>query len=99
MRDVLGRIHEVAEASRAALARKNQAREAALSRCRDSIRHSANGIRAVHRGDFATANALIERSGQLLAEARAALESDQDIFFAGFIHDAQKEYAEARLTL
>jgi len=99
VRDALGPIHQVAEAARAALARKNQAREAALTRCREAIRHSANGIRAVHRGEFAAARGLIDSAGSLLAEAKTALAQDKDIFFAGFIHDAQKEYTEARLTL
>ena len=31
---------------------KNQAREAALAASREAIRHSANAIRAVHRGEF-----------------------------------------------
>jgi translin len=99
VRSVVGPILQVAEAAREALARKNQAREAALTRCRDAIRHSANGIRAVHRGEFETARGLIDKAGSLLAEAKGALANDKDIFFAGFIHDAQKEYTEARLTL
>src|SRR6266576_1982497 len=99
MRDAVGPIHQVAEAAHAALARKNKAREAALGRCRDAIRHSANGIRAVHRGEFDAARGLIDKAGNLLAEAKAALAQDMDIFFAGFVHDAQKEYTEASLTL
>ena len=93
------KIESVSEDARQALARKNQAREAALSRCRDSIRNSANGIRAVHRADFETADGLIGKAGTLLAEAKLALARDLDIFYAGFVHDAQKEYAEASITL
>jgi translin len=99
LRKVVGPIQEIAESARAAFALKNQAREAALGRCRDAIRHSANGIRAVHRGEYATATRLIDQAGQLLAEAKSALAGHADIFHAGFVHDAQKEYAEARITL
>lgn len=99
MRRVLPEIETIADAAREALGRKNAAREAALSRCRDAIRHSANGIRAVHRGDFAAAESLIDKAGTLLAEAKSALAGELDIFYAGFVHDAQKEYAEARITL
>ncbi len=99
MRRLNSQIEQIAEAAREALARKNQAREAALGRCREAIRHSANGIRAVHRAEFDLAQTLIDRAGRLLEEARDALSGDPDIFHAGFVHDAQKEYAEARITL
>lgn len=99
MRRALPRIESIAEAARRALARKNEAREAALSRCRDALRNSANAIRAVHRGDFDGAQALVDKAGKQLAEAKQALSEDLDVFFAGFVHDAQKEYAEARITL
>lgn len=99
MRGVVGPIRDIAEAARAAFADKNQAREVGLSRCRDSIRHSANGIRAVHRADFTAATQLIDQAGKLLGEASTALAAHPDIFHAGFVHDAQKEYTEARITL
>jgi translin len=99
VRDSLPHIEAISDAARQVLARKNRAREAALARCRDAIRNSANGIRAVHRGDFEAAETLIARAGQLLAEAKTALAEDPDIFHAGFIHDAQKEFVEARITL
>jgi translin len=98
VRRVLPKVESVSETARGTLARKNQAREAGLTRCRDAIRNSANGIRAVHRSDFETAEALISKAGQLLAEAKEALAQDLDIFHAGFVHDAQKEYAEASIT-
>jgi translin len=92
-------IEALADAASEALAAKNAAREAALGRCRDTIRNSANAIRAVHRGDFDAAASLAERAGTLLAEAKAALHDHGDIRYAGFVHDAEKEYAEARVTL
>ena len=78
---------------------KNQAREAALAASREAIRHSANAIRAVHRGDFASGEELIGKAGELLQQANAALKGHPDIFHAGFVHDSQKEFAEASLTL
>jgi translin len=91
-------IEALSESANRELAAKNQAREAGLSRCRDAIRNSANAIRAVHRGDFDTALDLADRAGLLLTEAKAALHDHPDIRFAGFVHDAEKEYAEARIT-
>ena len=99
MRDLLPEIERLAELSRDGLASKNTAREAGLGRSRDAIRNSANAIRAVHRGDFALAEELSGKAGQLLAEAKQALREHPDIRYAGFVHDAEKEYAESRLTL
>jgi translin len=99
MKELIPDIEALAEDASRALAAKNEAREAGLSRCRDAIRNSANAIRAVHRGEFETARTLAGRAGTLLAEAKAALRNHQDIRFAGFVHDSEKEYAEARITL
>ena len=98
MKDLIPDIEALAETASAQLAAKNTAREAGLSRCRDAIRNSANSIRAVHRGDFDTAKTLADKAGQLLAEAKQALRDHPDIMHAGFVHDSEKEYAEARIT-
>jgi translin len=99
VRRLIPDIEVLAEAASETLAAKNAAREASLGRCRDAIRNSANAIRAVHRGDFALATELSSKAGTLLSEAKTALREHQDIRFAGFVHDAEKEYAEASLTL
>jgi translin len=99
VRRFLADIEALSESANAALAAKNAAREAALARCREAIRSSANAIRAVHRGEFDVAETLSGRAGTLLGEAKAALRDHADILYAGFVHDADKEYAEARLTL
>lgn len=99
MKELVPDIEALAEDASRALAAKNEAREAGLSRCRDAIRNSANAIRAVHRGEFETARTLAGRAGTLLAEAKSALREHPDIRYAGFVHDSEKEYAEARITL
>lgn len=77
----------------------HRAREAGLAACRKLIQASARAIRAVHRGEFAT-------SASILAEARTAadaalvpLRQFGDVYYAGFVRDAEKEYAEACTTL
>lgn len=80
-------------------AEKNQAREEALAASRSVIRLSANAIRAVHRGEFDRANQLLEEARVIRDRAVKGLEGHGDIYYAGFLHDAQKEYAEARTTL
>jgi translin len=78
---------------------RHAAREQGLARCREALRHSANAIRAVHRGEFPAAEELVAQASALLGQAQAALSRHPAIFHAGFVHDAQKEYAEACLTL
>lgn len=78
---------------------KHHAREEGLASCREALRLSANAIRAVHREEFDAAEKALERAAELLRKAKAALEPHPDIFHAGFVHDAQKEYAEGCLTL
>ena len=87
------------EGVRASLAAKHAARERTLPRCREVIRLSANGIRAVHRDEFDQARALLEQARDILREIKEALLDHPDVFYAGFVHDAQKEHAEAALTL
>jgi translin len=98
MKELIPDIEALAEAASNELAAKNEAREAGLTRCRDAIRNSANSIRAVHRGDFEAAKTLADKAGTLLAEAKQALKAHPDITHAGFVHDSEKEYAEARIT-
>lgn len=80
-------------------AAKNAAREQALSASRTIIRMSANSIRAVHRGEFDKAAAQLDEAKGVRDAAVKALEGHADVYHAGFLHDAQKEYAEARTTL
>ncbi|MDP2959555.1 MAG: Clp protease N-terminal domain-containing protein, partial [Longimicrobiales bacterium] len=84
---------------RAHLNAKHAAREQALALCRDALRHSANAIRAVHRGEFPAAEALLAQARGLLEQASQALADHPDIFYAGFVHNAAKEFAEGSLTL
>ena len=74
------------------------ARETGLAACRRTIRASGLSIRAVHRGQRADAETLLEESRTALAEAQDALRAHPAVAHAGFLHDAEKEYAEAAIT-
>ncbi len=88
-------LDRIAERARSYLDDKNRAREKALARSRDVIRTSANAIRAVHRHDFDRARDLLGDARTALQEATVSLGSYGDVLHAGFVHDAQKEFAEA----
>ena len=76
-----------------------EARERALPLCRSAIRHAANCIRAVHRDEVGRAEELLGQSRAAVTEAAEALRDFPAVYHAGFVHDAQKEFAEASVTL
>jgi len=77
---------------------KFAARETGYHHSRRIIRLSANAIRSLHRGETEAAAALMAEAEGLLRQADAALAPHPDVRYAGFLGDASKEYAEARLT-
>ncbi len=99
MTDISKTLDEIMESVRKNFIAKNAAREKALPLCREAIRFSANAIRAVHRSELERAQELVNQAGVQLAATAKALDGHADIFYAGFVHDAQKEFAEASITL
>lgn len=81
------------------LEQKHAARERALAGSRSAIRHCANSIRATHRHEFQAAGELLRTARRLLTEINSDLRAHQDVFYAGFVQDAQKEMAEAATFL
>jgi len=92
-------LEDISQKIRSGFAGADTAREKALRLCRESIRYSSNAIRAIHRGEFDQARSAMETNRSLLKEAMEGVVDQPDLRFAGFVHDAQKEYAEARVTL
>ncbi len=78
---------------------KNAARERALANSRATIRNCAHSIRASHRGDMEQAGQLLEAAGNLVTATRQEIMGTQpDIYWTGYVQDAQKEYAEAGIV-
>lgn len=75
-----------------------QARERALPASRNAIRSCANAIRAIHRGELDLAHRLMEEAKVSIDAGLDAVRDHPEIRFAGYLQDAQKEYAEARIT-
>lgn len=93
------RLESIAEQIRLVLAAKDAAREKALPLCREAIRHCSNAIRAIHRHEFDTSETLLGSARNLITEAEQAVADYPELRYAGFIRDAQKEFAEGSLTL
>jgi translin len=77
---------------------KQKARDRALLDSRQVVRHAATCIRALHRGEFERANESLSDGRQMVEATRADLADHPDIYWAGYVQDAQKEIAEAFLV-
>ncbi len=92
------RLDDLSRRFREHFDRKTAAREQALPAARRAIRSSANAIRAIHREEMQEAERLMAEAKAAVEEGLAAVVDHPDIRFAGYLQDAQKEYAEARVT-
>ena len=92
-------LRTIAERAHANFTDTHEARERALRLSREVIRNSANSIRATHRGEFEQARRLLKEVTSLVAEMERLLEGHPRVYYAGYVEDAQKEYAEASATL
>jgi translin len=97
-KEAVAELQPICDKIRARFDAKDAAREKAFARSREIVRNSANAIRAVHRGEFEDAMALMGQSAALIAEIEEALQDQPDIYYAGYVQDAQKEHAEAHQT-
>ena len=74
------------------------AREKGLAASREAIRFCGNAIRALHRYENDVARDLLGEAEKKIDAARSALGDFPDLLNAGFVHDAEKELAEGRIT-
>ena len=92
-------LEAIAAELRPKFAAEDEARERALRSCRQVIRHSADAIRAVHRQEQDKAKGLLDSAHELLRELNQDLAGHGRLLHSGFVHDAQKEFAEGSITL
>jgi translin len=91
-------LDDIAEEALQALEARHSIREGALELSRSLIRHSANTIRAIHRGELDKAREMLEEGRSVVKQFNADLAEEQSIYGAGYVQDALKEYAEASIT-
>jgi translin len=89
----------IREASIAALEKSHRAREAGLQASRKAIQLSSQAIRAAHRGEYDEANRLCDLAGRTLSAAYREIASEPLVRYSGFMHDGEKEYAEAAVVV
>jgi translin len=91
-------LSRLSEEIRAGFDDKTSLRDSGLGESRSAIRSCGNAIRAMHRYEFDTAESLLDEAQSHVDAARTALSRHPDILYAGFLQDAEKELAEARIT-
>jgi translin len=92
-------LDAIANQARQDLSDRDMAREKMLPLCREVIRNSGNAIRAVHRHDYRLAGELLTAARGHLSVAEKAVAAYAELGSTGAIRDAQKELAEANITL
>lgn len=89
---------DLSDEVRSVLDTRFAARERAITESRNVIRAAANAIRALHRSEWDEAEALITQSGEILAGIGDSLAESPELRMHAVVFDAEKEYAEARIT-
>jgi len=77
----------------------HEGREAGLSKSRLLIQTSAKCIRHVHRHQFQEADELLLQAKRIAQETRDALTPFPELYYAGYLGDAEKEMVEAAAVL
>jgi translin len=96
---MVNNLDSIANQARQDLSARDAAREKMLPLCREVIRCSGNAIRAIHRQDYELAGELLNSARDNLARAGKAVEAFNELASTGAVRDAQKELAEANITL
>ncbi|HEY80389.1 MAG TPA: haloacid dehalogenase [Anaerolineae bacterium] len=91
-------LNAIMDSIRRDLDARNEARDQALKRSRDLIRHCSLSIRACHRHAFDKARELLAQVDALAAQMSADLAAYPDLYYAGYTRDALKEVVEAHLV-
>ena len=77
----------------------DKARDKAYAMHREAIKYCSLSIKYSHRFDFGNAQKYLELAKKTLRDIKRFLKPHPRVYYAGFFEDAQKEYAEACITL
>jgi len=99
MKRLTDNLDSIAERIRESFSAQDETREKVLPLCREVIRYSSTAIRALHRQEFESAGKLLASAREQLEETEQVIGSYHELKHTGFFRDAQKEFAEASITL
>ena len=89
-------LNDLVAATITRMSQLSAARDTAVNTSRQVVRFSANAIRALHRGD--DPGMMLEDARRLLDLVAAETKPYPNVYWAGYVQDAMKEYAEAVIT-
>jgi len=89
----------IAEWAHDSFTNTHRSREEALRVSREIVRSSANSIRATHRGESEHARSLLEEVRASASQLDGLRHDHPAVYYAGYVEDALKEYAEASATV
>lgn len=92
-------LEQIAAKAQVTFTEKNTIRERALQYSRSIIRLSANAIRSVHRRETTKAKDLIFEAANYINQTNTILQTNPDIYYAGYLAEARKEFSEANITM
>ncbi|HZT96948.1 MAG TPA: haloacid dehalogenase [Chloroflexota bacterium] len=92
------RIDEIVAGLAELLEAKSAARDKALLDARQLTRRAALAIRALHRGHLEQAQALLSEGESIIARMAQDLARYPDLYWSGYVLDAQKEFCEASVV-
>ena len=92
-------LENISEQIRLELMAQDTAREKAMPLSREVIRLAGRTIRAVHRHEYDTARKTLSEAKSMLTDAKKSLNSCAELPNTHFVWDAEKEFAEANITL
>ncbi len=95
----MNNLERICESIRQDLEARNAARDQAIARSRQLVRHCSESIRAIHRREWDRADQKLERVKAGAEELKFIVRNFPDLYHTGYTQDALKEAAEAFITL
>ncbi len=91
-------LEAIEEKIRQTFVAKNAARDAALAKSREVIRHCSLSIRASHRAEYPEAAKILETARTVADAMKADVAPYPDLHYTGYVQDALKEVTEAHIV-
>lgn len=87
-------MKEICDNIRVRFDETDRARERSLDYSRQIIRNSGDAIKAIHRGEWEAADSLVSEIQAMVKQVNEMLSDMPDIYYAGYVGNAQAEFAE-----
>ena len=90
-------IEEICDTIRTRFDAMDEAREKSLALSRKITRNSGDAIKAIHREEWDQSKKMIDETRELVLQVNEILKDFPDIYYSGYVGNAQTEYAEVSI--